>query len=149
MVSWDGLVTLAPPLLALLTAVATLIFVPLSQAPPTVIADKSQVLLAWTSEPVSQLDAAEPNDFDPLIARIHQDLDRRAVQVGWCLQKIQGHQAPPATVPGITCASATVPWWRTPQFATLVTVGIALVTAMVSLLALRSRYGFQKRPEGT
>lgn len=59
---------------------------------------------------------------------------------------IEGQHTPALTIPGISCAKASAPWWQKTLTGSLITDGIAVLTALVSIIALRSRYGFQKSP---
>ncbi|MCX4625468.1 hypothetical protein [Streptomyces sp. NBC_01443] len=141
-----GLILLLPTVLALATAVVGVFFVWNSQAQPTTttIADKAQTVLAWAAEPADRLDTAALGSAD--IQQTHRELARRSRQAGWCLQAAQGRDAPPATIPGVTCSPAERDWWRDPIAGSLITGAIGILTAITGIAALRFRYGFQKTP---
>lgn len=141
-----GLVLLLPTVLALATALAGIFFVWSSQAQSTTttIADKAQTMLTWATEPADRLGTAALGSAD--IQQTHRELARRSRQAGWCLQTAQGREAPPATIPGVTCSPAKRDWWKDPVAGSLVTGAIATLTAITGIAALRLRYGFQKTP---
>lgn len=144
--SVDGLILLLPTVLALATAVVGVFFVWNSQAQPTTttIADKAQTVLTWAAEPADRLDTAAFGSAD--IQQTHRELARRSRQAGWCLEAAQGRQAPPATIPGVTCSPAARSWWKDPLVGSLITGAIGILTAITGIVALRFRYGFQKTP---
>lgn len=143
-----GVVALLPALFALLTAIAGVFFVWSSQAQASVsaVAGTAQTVLAWAGQPADQLDAAGVSAAE--VAAVRQQLDSRSRDAQFCLLAIEGQQAPSVTIPGVTCASATTPWWRGTVAGSLITGGIAVLTALVGIVALRSNYAFQKNPPG-
>lgn len=143
-----GVVALLPALFALLTAVASVFFVWSSQAEasPSAVAGTAQTVLAWAGQPTGQLDATDVGAAQ--VAAVHQQLDSRSRDAQSCLLGIEGQQAPSVTIPGVTCVPATTPWWRTTVAGSLITGGIALLTALIGIVALRSNYAFQKNPPG-
>jgi hypothetical protein len=145
-VSSAGLVVLLPAIGALLIAVVGIFFLLSSQGQPSASAavGTAPTVLAWAGQPAVQLDAAKVSDAQ--VAQVHQQLDTRSREAEWCLQAIEGQQAPAVAIPGVTCAPVSVPWWRRTLTGSLITGGIAVLTGLVGILALRSRYGFQKSP---
>ncbi|WP_405959049.1 hypothetical protein OG239_05230 [Streptomyces sp. NBC_00868] len=81
-----------------------------SQAQPTTttIAGKAQTRLTWAAEPADRLDTAA---------------------LGSALQAAQGRQAPPTTIPGVTCSPAERSWWKDPLAGPLITSAIGILTA--------------------
>jgi hypothetical protein len=147
MMQIPGLVLLLPALGATLTAIAGIFFVWSSQAQPTpsAVAGTAQTVLAWAGQPTDQFDA--PVSAAQITA-VHQQLDARSQEAEWCLLAIEGQHTPSVTIPGVTCAPVTVPWWRSALAGSLITGAIAVCTALVGIVALRSKYGFQKSPDG-
>ena len=140
-----GLVVLLLALGALITAVAGVFFVWSSHAQPSpsAVAGTAQTVLAWAGQPADQLDVGVSA---AQITGVHQQLDARSREAEWCLLAIEGQRAPSAAIPGVTCAPGTVLWWRSTLTGSLITGGIAVFTALVGIVALRSKYGFQKSP---
>jgi hypothetical protein len=124
--SAGGVALLLPALLALLAAVAGILFLVSSQGQPpsTTVADQAQTIVAWATQPGTV----------------------RASQAQLCLLHIEGHIVPAVTIPGVTCAPSTIPWWRSALTGSLVTGVITVLAAIVGILSLRSRYRFGKKP---
>jgi hypothetical protein len=125
--SGPGILLLVPGLLALLTAVAGVFFLLSSQGQPSAasITDQAQAVLAWA--------AAQPSAARTALAT-------------QCLQLIGGHQLPAVSVPGVTCAPPTVQWWQSATTGSLITGGIAVLTAIVGFFGLPAHFGFRKNP---
>ena len=142
-----GFVLLLAAVLATMTAAAGVVFLIVGQQQTTVsaTADKAQAVLEWVRQPVRQLDDIPAPTGVELEAE-RRRLDARINQAGRCLQQLQGHQDQAASIPGITCASVTPPWWKTQAAGSLITAAIALITALMGLATLKNRYGFQKNP---
>jgi hypothetical protein len=121
-----GIALLLPAILAVLTAVVGIFFLLTSQSQSSAITagDRSLAVVAWATKPGTA----------------------RASQAQSCLLLIEGHQAPPVTVPGVTCAPPTTPWWRSALIGSLVTGCIAILAALVGIFALPSHYKFGKNP---
>jgi hypothetical protein len=144
--SVTGLVLLLPAAGALIAAVVGIFFLWSSQGQPSTAtaAGTAQTVLAWAGQPADQLEA--PDVGGAHVAQVHQQLDTRSRDAEWCLLAIEGQQAPAVTIPGVTCAPARVPWWRSTLTGSLITGGVAVLTALTGIVALRSHYGFQKSP---
>jgi hypothetical protein len=141
-----GLVLLLPTVGALITAVAAIFFVWSSQTRPTTVTvdGTAQTVLAWVNEPTIRFDVAHVKAAR--LARVHRRLDIRSLRAGWCLRAIEGQQTPAVTIPGVICKPTSAPWWQTTLAGSLITGGIAVLTAIVGIVALRSHYGFQQSP---
>jgi hypothetical protein len=142
-----GLVLLGSAVFALTTAVASVVFLVLSEQQPstTEIADKAQTVLSWVSEPVERL-PRHVNGEAREAAR--EMLVERIDAAGRCFQQLQGHETEPATIPSISCSSTRVPWWRASLTGSLAVGVIAIITAALGMVALTGRYGFQRSPSG-
>lgn len=125
--SGPGILLLVPALLAVLTAVAGVFFLLASQGQPSAasITDQAQAVLTWAT--------AEPSAA-------------RTAQATQCLQLIGGHTLPAVSIPGVTCAPPAVQWWQSPTTGSLITGGIAVLTAIVGIFGLPAHYGFRKSP---
>jgi hypothetical protein len=125
--SGPGILLLVPGLLALLTAVAGVFFLLSSQGQPSSasITDQAQAALAWA--------AAQPSAARTAVAT-------------QCLQLIGGHQLPAVSIPGVTCAPPKVQWWQSATTGSLITGGIAVLTAIVGFFGLPAHFGFRKSP---
>lgn len=121
-----GVLLLLPALLALLTAASSLFFLLSSQGqtPTTAVAAQAQAIVSWVSQPGTA----------------------RASTAQACLLRIEGQQLPQITIPGVTCAPPTTPWWRSTLTGSLLTAGIALLAALVGIFGLPSHYAFRKNP---
>ena len=121
-----GILLLLPALLALLTAAASLFFLLSSQSQPstTAVADQAQAIVSWAGQPGTA----------------------RASTAQACLLRIQGQPGPPVTIPGVTCAPPTTPWWRSTLTGSLLTAGIAVLAALIGIFGLPSHYAFRKNP---
>jgi len=73
-------------------------------------------------------------------------LSSGASQAQSCQLLIEGHQAPAVTLPRLICGPLTMPWWRSTLTGSLVTGGIAVLTALVGISTLPSHYRFGKKP---
>jgi hypothetical protein len=122
-----GVALLLPAILAVLTAVVGVFFLLASQGQPSATAagDRSLAVVAWSTKPGTS----------------------RASQAESCLLLIEGHQAPPVTIPGVICAPPATPWWRSALTGSLVTGFIAVLAALVGILTLPSHYRFGKNPK--
>jgi hypothetical protein len=101
-----------------------------------VVADKAQTLFQWAVHQPSVAAAATGSD-----------VQARVDEAGWCLQTIEGHQAPPVNIPGVSCKQATgTEWWQSTLVGSLITGGFGFVAALVGLLSVQARFGFQKSP---
>jgi hypothetical protein len=142
-----GLVVLLTAFGALITAVAAIFFLwsSHSQPTPSALLGTAQTVLAWADQPVDQLDAGFSADQ---IMAVHQQLDTRSRQAQWCLLAIEGQKTPSVSIPGVTCAPVAVSWWRSTLTGSLITGVIAVFTALLGIVALRNKYGFQKSPDG-
>lgn len=125
--SGPGILLLVPALLALLTAAAGVFFLLSSQGQPSAasITDQAQAVLTWA--------IAEPSAARTALAT-------------QCLQLIGGHQLPAVSIPGVTCAPPTVQWWQSATAGSLITGGIAVLTAIVGFFGLPAHFGFRKSP---
>jgi hypothetical protein len=121
-----GVALLLPALLGVLAAAASLFFVlsTANQPPATTAADRALVITAWATQ-----DGASR-------ARIAEN----------CLLGIEGHEAPPATIPGVSCTPPTTPWWRSTLTGAVVAGLLAIATALVAVFTLPSHYAFGKKP---
>jgi hypothetical protein len=121
-----GVVLLLPAVLAVLTAVIGIFFLLSSQGQPSIatVGDRALAVVVWATQPGAA----------------------RATQAQSCLLLIEGHQAPAVTIPGVICGPPTTPWWRSTLTGSLVTGGIAILTALVGIFALPSHYQFGKKP---
>lgn len=144
--SGAGVLVLLSTIAPLLTAVVGVFFLIATQPSPSAatVADRAQTLFAWVRQPADALPLATTGS--PAAAD-RQQLEIRVDDASLCLQAIQGHDAPPTSVPGISCAAAsTAPWWRTTLTGALITSGIGALTALLALLNLPRRFGFQRSP---
>jgi hypothetical protein len=73
-------------------------------------------------------------------------LSSGASQAQSCQLLMEGHQAPAVTLPKLICGPPTMPWWRSTLTGSLVTGGIAVLTALVGISTLPSHYRFGKKP---
>jgi hypothetical protein len=144
--SGPGVVTLLLALAAFATPVAALVLLLLQPTEPTVAttADKAQAVLEWARQPADTLPNSPTADQ---MAGARHELDRRIQQASWCLQTLQGHQAPATpSIPGITCESPQPALWQNPNAAPLVAAILAVITAVLGLVKLQGSFGFQKTP---
>lgn len=125
--SGPGILLLVSALLALLTAGAGVFFLLSSQGQPSSasITDHAQAVLTWAT--------AEPSAARTALAT-------------QCLQLIGGQQLPAVSIPGVTCAPPTVQWWQSATTGSLITGGIAVLTAIVGFFGLPAHFGFRKSP---
>jgi hypothetical protein len=121
-----GITLLLPALLGVLAAAASLFFVlaAANQPPATTAADRALVITAWAAQHGASR------------ARIAEN----------CLLGIEGHQAPPATIPGVSCTPPTTPWWRSTLTGAIVAGLLAIATTLVAVYTLPSHYAFGKKP---
>lgn len=140
-----GLVILLTALGALITAVVAVFFLWSSHAQPSpsALVGTAQTVLAWVGQPADKLDV---DVSSAQVVVVRQQLDTRSREAQWCLLATEGQKTPSVTIPGVTCAPATVPWWRSSFTGSLITGGIAVLTALIGIVALRSKYGFQRSP---
>jgi|GEM_PF-3010093 len=145
--SGAGVLLLLGALAALVTAAAAALYVLLSNGEPSVgtTADKAETLWEWAREPANQLELTGQPTAQQITATRHE-LDNRVRDAGWCLQRIEGHAAPSVQIPGIDCSPVVTPIWRTSQAGSLITGGIAVITAILGIVNLQGRFGFQKSP---
>jgi hypothetical protein len=125
--SWAGIVLLAPALLALLSAIASIVFLLTSQSQPstTAVAAQAQAIVSWASQPGTA----------------------RASTAQACLLRIEGQQAPQATIPGVTCAPPpTTHWWQSTLTGPICTAVIAFLAALIGIVSLPGRYTFHGNP---
>jgi hypothetical protein len=125
--SWAGILLLAPALLALLSAIASIVFLLSSQGQPstTAVAAQAQAIVSWASQPGTA----------------------RASTAQACLLRIEGQQAPQATIPGVTCAPApTAQWWQSTLTGPIWAAVIAFLAALTGILSLPGRYVFRGNP---
>jgi hypothetical protein len=146
MASTAGLVLLLPTVGAVLAAAAGIFFLLSSQGQPSAsaAAATAQTVLAWAGQPAVQLDAVGLSAAQ--VAQVHEQLDTRSREAEWCLLAIEGRRTPALGIPGVTCTPTGVAWWRTTLTGSLIAGGIAVVSALVAIIALASRYSFQKSP---
>jgi hypothetical protein len=121
-----GIALLLPAPLGVLAAAASLFFVlaTANQPPATTAADRALVITAWAAQHGANR------------ARIAEN----------CLLGIEGHQAPPAAIPGVSCTPPTTPWWRSTLTGAIVAGLLAVATALVAVFTLPSHYAFGKKP---
>jgi hypothetical protein len=119
----------------------------LSAASPTPSVDLTTVhsVLAWTRAPLDQLSRTRSRKVDKLDA-FRRAVDSRITTGENCLALLQGEQAPPAAVPGIKCTSPSTSPWSAQTVGGLITAVIALMTAILGLVGLTTKYGFQANP---
>lgn len=121
-----GIALLLPAVLGVLAAAASLFFVlsTANQPPANTIGDRALTITAWAAQ---------------------HDANRARI-AGSCLLSIEGHQAPPAAIPGVTCIPPATPWWRSPLTGSIMAGLLAVATALVAVFTLPSHYGFGKKP---
>jgi hypothetical protein len=144
--TFAGAVLLGSAVLALLTAVASVVVLVSSEQQPstTEIADKAQTVLTWVGAP-----AERPRHLKGKAREaVREALAERIDTAGRCFQQLEGHETQPATIPSISCSSTRVPWWRTSLTGSLVVGILAIFTTALGMVALTGRYGFQKSPSG-
>jgi hypothetical protein len=144
--STAGLVLLLPTVGAVLAAAAGIFFLLSSQGQPSAsaAAATAQTVLAWAGQPTVQLDSVGLSAAR--VAQVHEELDTRSREAEWCLLAIEGQRTPAVGIPGVTCTLTGVPWWRMTLTGSAIAGGIAVVSALVAIVALASRYSFQKSP---
>jgi hypothetical protein len=141
----QGAMLLASTLAGFLAAAAGLYFA-IWGAHPTgaaTVADRAQTALEWVEEPVDRFNAQSPG-----VAAARRTVHLREVQASRCLDKLGAREAPAATVPGVNCNVESPPWYRSQDSAAWVTLAVGLLTALVAILGLRDKFGFQKNPVG-
>jgi hypothetical protein len=124
--SGAGVVLLVPTLLGVLAAAASLFFVlsTANQPPASTIGDRALAITAWSAQPGTDRTRAAEN----------------------CLLSLEGHEAPAATIPGVTCTAPVIPWWRSTGIGAAVAGTLAVLIALVAVFTLPSHYGFGKKP---
>ena len=141
LLSTSGFLLLLPSLAAVLAASTTLLSV-VMPAPADSTADRAHAVLLWAGQPLTNLNSTiQPT----VIAQAHAGLDNRALRTEWCLQSIQGHQAPAAGVPSISCAPTATSWWRK-NWTAVCGGGLSLLTALTVVWAAARRSRFQQSP---
>lgn len=139
-----GRLLLAPALLALVTAAVGVYFAIVGTSGSSAAAQKAQSLVTWVRQPVDGLNSSTSTSK---LEAASAELERRASLASFCLQQIQDHQAPAASVPGITCSPEQPPWWRSSNTGVFATGMIAVVTAALGMVSLNGKYGFGKNPQ--
>jgi hypothetical protein len=145
--SGAGIVTLLLTATALATPVAALVLLHFQQPGQNVaaVADLAQTVLQWTRQPVDALDLAQP-PTSAQVSAARVEVNRRSEEASGCFRTVQGHQAPTASIPGVSCSSPQTQWWQDPATAPLVATALGLITAALGLAKLRTSFGFQKSP---
>ena len=145
--TWQGAILLATSIFAALTAAVAIAYVFLVNPAPTAsqTADTAQTVLAWVRQPIDQLPSGADQATQAAAAATVRARADTAVD---CLQQVAGNQAPSASIPGVTCSSASPPWWRTASAASLLAGVLAFLTGVLGIFGLQGKYGFQKTPAG-
>ena len=145
--SGPGIVTMLLIAIALATPAATLVLLHFQQPgqDAAVVADMGQTLLQWTRQPVDELDLAQP-PTSAQVSAARVELNRRVDEATNCLKSVQGHQAPAASIPGVSCSKQNLGFLQDPTTSTLVATVLALITAGLGLAKLWTSFGFQKQP---
>lgn len=126
-------------------AIGLMLALPAVTSTSTVDVAKVKTVLAWTREPLDQLKTSPTPSASELDAS-RRTVDARITTGGDCLSLLQGDQAPAATVPGVMCTKSSGSDWSAKTAAGVVTTALAVLTAILGLLALTSKYGFQQSP---
>lgn len=128
-----GLLVLAPAAIGLVAALLGLYFGAFGEAAtsPGTVSDRAQSIVRWVSEATK-----------PAVVR------GRAVQARHCLDELAGHQTPRPLVPVASCSATSPPWWRNRETAAWVTLIVGALTAFLTVIATRGRFGFQRSPTG-
>jgi hypothetical protein len=124
-----GAAIVAPAVITLIAAVVGIFFLSSTSAAPAG-GEQATALFEWVSQP------ALSNPSPTTIAK-------RAEQAQRCMTLINGHEAPPTTIPGISCSPPTLTWSQDPLVGSLFAGGFALLAALVAFLPLRKQFGFQ------
>lgn len=126
-----GLLILAPAVIGLVAALLGLYFGAFGEAatPAGTVSDRAQSILTWVGEPTNP-------------AVVHA----RTVQALRCFDELAGRRSLKPLVPVAACSASSPPWWRSRETAAWVTLVVGALTAFLTVVATRGRFGFQRSP---
>lgn len=116
-----------------------------ASSPPSVDVAKVRSVLGWARVPLDQL-KTNPTPTASTLDASRRTVDAQITTAEDCLVTLQGGQAPPATIPGVTCTPPATSGWSAQTVGGVTTAVIALLTATLGFLSLASKYGFQESP---
>jgi hypothetical protein len=95
----------------LATAIVGVVLAVTAASPaPTVDVATVESVLAWTRAPLDQL-RSTPTSSAASLDAARRTVDSRITVGDDCLALLQGEEAPPATIPGVTCTAPSTSSW--------------------------------------
>jgi hypothetical protein len=108
------------------------------------VAERSQTLLSWVTEPADQLEGSD----QAKVAAARRALHRREAMAQSCLRSIAGGEASEVKPGGVSCKTDSPPWWKDKERGALLGLAIGLLTTLLGLFGVGEKFGFGKSPAG-